>query len=255
MAGTSRSLRVRDGARARSGASPAVRLRLLHAFELVCDGEPVTLPMSAQRVAAFLAVHDRPLMRSYVAGSLWLDTPEERAQASLRSALWRLHRCSRELVEAAGHRLAIGPEVEVDLRNAEELARRALRETGPDVLELAAGRLTEDLLPDWYDDWVLLEREQFRQLRLRALDALCDRLTCEGRLGEALDVGLTAVVGEPLRESAHRAVIRVHLADGNPGEAIRQYRLCRRLLGELGIRPSQQIEDLVRGVTDAETLA
>ncbi len=211
--------------------------------------------MSAQRLVAFLALQDRPLLRSYVAGSLWLDTPEERAQANLRSALWRLHRCSRDLVEVRGQQLRLSPCVEVDLRDAEALARGALRDSTQDVLELAPDRLADDLLLDWYDDWVLMKREQFRQLRLCALDVFCDRLTRAGRLGEALEVGMSALAGEPLRESAHRAVIRIQLADGNPGEAIRQYRLCRRLLGELGVQPSQQIEDLMRGVTTPETVA
>ena len=70
----------------------AVRLNLLRGFELWCDGERVTLPMSAQRVLAFLALHDRPVLRLYVAGSLWLDASEERSYANLRSALWRLRR-------------------------------------------------------------------------------------------------------------------------------------------------------------------
>ena len=73
-----------------------------------------------------------------------------------------------------------------------------------------------------------------------------ERLTGAGRLKEALDVGLAAVAGEPLRESAQRALVRVHLAEGNVGEAIRQYRLYRRLLSEqLGIEPSRLMEDLV----------
>jgi DNA-binding SARP family transcriptional activator len=211
--------------------------------------------MSAQRLIAFLALRDRPLLRSYVAGSLWLDTPEERAQANLRSALWRLRRCNWDLVEVRGQQLRLSPGVEVDLREAEALARRALRDSTQDVFDLSTDRLADDLLPDWYDDWVLMEREQFRQLRLRALDVLCDRLTRAGRLGEALEVGLSALAGEPLRESAHRAVIRIHLAEGNPGEAMRQYRLCRRLLGELGVQLSQQIEDLMRSVTTPETIA
>ena len=59
-----------------------------------------------------------------------------------------------------------------------------------------------------------------------------------GPFGKAIEVGLTAVAGEPLRESAHRALMRVHLAEGNPSEALRQYRLCRRCLGVLGLEPS-----------------
>ena len=133
--------------------------------------------------------------------------------------------------------------------------RRALDRTDDAALELDASAFGADLLPDWYEDWVLIERERYRQLRLRALDALCERLTAADRLSDALDAGLAAVAGEPLRESAHRAVVRVHLAEGNVGEAIRQFRLCRRLLREqLGIEPSERMQALVRSLDVAETI-
>lgn len=237
-------------------ASVGTRLTLLNGFELVCDGEPVRLPMSGQRLVAFLALQNRLLLRSYVAGILWLDTSDDRAQANLRSTLWRLHKCHHRLVEVRAQQLRLGSEVEVDLREAEVLVRGELEHVATASLDPIPHALVCDLLPDWYEDWVLIEREQFRQLRLRALDALCERLTRAGRYGEALETGLAALAGEPLRESAHRAVIRVHLAEGNPGEAIRQYRLCRRLLAEqLGVEPSRQTEELMGDVTVAETAA
>ena len=235
--------------RARQAVSLGTRLTLLNGFELVCDGVTVPLPMSAQRLVAFLALHRRPALRAFVAGALWLETSEERAHANLRSTLWRLQRCNKELVEVRGHQLRLGARVRVDLLEAETLARRALDETLAGGLESSPDVLTVDLLPDWYDDWALIEREQFRQLRLRALDALCDRLTRAGRFGDALELGLSALAGEPLRESAHRALVRVHLAEGNIGEAIRQYELCRSLLGEkLGVAPSEQMDRLLDGV-------
>jgi DNA-binding SARP family transcriptional activator len=146
-----------------------------------------------------------------------------------------------------GQQLALAPDVEVDFRAAEALARRALDTSDVGALEVEASALSADLLPDWYEDWVLIERERYRQLRLHALDRLCERLTQANRLSEALDAGLAAVAGEPLRESAHRAVVRVHIAEGNRGEAIRQYELCRRLLNEqLAIEPSERMDELVR---------
>ena len=231
------------------------RLALLDGFQLVCDDRAIALPHGAQRFVAFLALNRRPLLRPYVAGALWPETLDERAHANLRSTLWRLHRCNWELVEAQGNQLQLGADVSVDLHEAQVLARRVLGGTpGETGLGLALATLARDLLPDWYEDWVLIEREQFRQLRLRALDALCERLTDAGRTGEALEAGLAALAGEPLRESAHRALVRVHLAEGNVGEAIRQYRLCRRLLREQpGVSPSEQMEELVRGVTTQET--
>jgi DNA-binding SARP family transcriptional activator len=231
------------------------RLSLLGSFELVCACGRVRLPMSGQRLVAFLALHDRPLQRLYVASVLWLDTPEERACANLRSALWRLHRCDPGLVDTVGQELRLSPKVAVDLREAEAAAYRILEVCEPDEKRFEPAQLSDDLLPDWYDDWVLLERERFRQVRLHALDTLCERLTTGGRLEEALEAGLSAVAAEPLRESAHRAVVRVHLAEGNTAEAIRQYRLCRRLLKEqLGVEPSPRMLQLFEEVHALETI-
>ena len=147
--------------------------------------------------------------------------------------------------------LRLAPRVRVDLREAESLARSELAGRSSGVPRQS---LTLDLLPDWYDDWVLLERERFRQLRLRALESRCTRLTAAGRLDEALEAGLLALAGEPLRESAHRALVRLHLAEGNAAEAVRQFRLCRRLLLEqLGVEPSPLMLDLVAGLDARST--
>jgi DNA-binding SARP family transcriptional activator len=239
-----RASRLEEMRAERLDACDEVRLSLLNGFALLGDPGRKQLPLGAQRVVVFIALHERPLLRGYVAGSLWLDSTEERAAANLRSALWRIHRIEPRLIDTSGHTLQLGREVSVDLREMEATAHALLRDD-PGV-EPEVSRLTGDVLPDWYDDWVIFERERFRQLRLRALEALCDRLTRAGRLAEALEVGLRCVAGEPLRESAHRAVMRVYLADGNPGQAIRQYQLCERVFGEqLGIRPSSQIQNLL----------
>jgi DNA-binding SARP family transcriptional activator len=224
-------------------------LKLLNGFDLVHHGRSVVLPSSAQRLLAFVALHERPQPRSYVAGSLWLDSSEERANANLRSALWRLHRNGQRLVDARGQCLALDANVVVDLRESEALAHRVLETRAGDELDIDPAALSGELLPGWYDDWILFERERFRQLRLRALDTLCDRLTEAGRFDAALEAGLAAVAGEPLRESSHRAVIRAHLADGNVAEAVRQYRLCRRLLHDhLGLEPSDQTDGLLENI-------
>jgi DNA-binding SARP family transcriptional activator len=224
-------------------APEEVVLHLLAAFGVEVAGEEVPLPGSAQRVVAFVALHERPVLRTYVAGTLWLDSPEERAAGNLRSALWRVHRQAAELVVADSETLRLGPSVRVDLRDAETQAHTELDGVPSGV---ALNALALDLLPDWYEDWVLLERERFRQLRLRALESICTRLSTEGRLDEALEAGLLALAGEPLRESAHRALVRLHLAEGNAAEALRQFWLCRRLLhDQLGVEPSPLMLELV----------
>jgi DNA-binding SARP family transcriptional activator len=112
---------------------------------------------------------------------------------------------------------------------------------------LPAGIDGLDLLPGWYDDWVLSEAEDWRQLRLHALEALADRLTAMGRWGEAADAAGAAVRAEPLRESANATLIKVHLAEGNQSEAVRQFERYRALLlAELGLEPTLRLRRLVQ---------
>ena len=229
-----------------------VRLCLLDGFALQCGGASVELPFSAQRLLAFLAFQERPVLRSYVAGSLWLEKSEERANANLRAALWRLRQPGLQLVDATGAHLAVSDNVTIDIREALLQARRLL--SGPTPLDGAAVDalvLSGEILPDWYDDWVAIERERLRQLRLHALEALCSQLVDRGELARAIDVGLAAMAAEPLRESVHRLLIRAHMAEGNKAEALRQYdAYCTLLWNELGVRPSSQLLELIESVRD-----
>jgi DNA-binding SARP family transcriptional activator len=220
---------------------------LLDGFELRRAGRTVSVPMTVQRVLVFLALHDRPVPRSQVAGTLWLDASEERATASLRSALWRLRRPGDALVEVSPSHLGLAAGVTVDYREALGYARALLDEAGGEpAVEPTAGCLSRELLPGWWEDWVLVERERFRQLRLHALEAYCRRLAQLGRFAQAVEAGLAAVALEPLRESAHRLLIAVYLAEGNRAEAIRQYHAYRRLLhDELALEPSPQIQAIL----------
>jgi DNA-binding SARP family transcriptional activator len=237
-----------------SSRSPhAAQLRLLDGFELRCGQASVHLPVPARRVLALLALRDRPLHRSHVAGLLWLDSTEARASGSLRSALWKLRQAHRDLVFEIDHRLALSTAVAVDARDAEAWARQVL-DAGRELREpdVAAASRFGDLLPDWYEDWVALDRERLRQLRAHALEALCGRLAAARRFGEAILVGLAAVAHEPYRESAHRALISAHLAQGNRAEAARQYGSYRRLLAnDLGFAPSELMDELVAPIAAA----
>jgi DNA-binding SARP family transcriptional activator len=229
-----------------------IRLDLLGGFELTCDGRVIDLPSSAQRLLAFLALRDRPLLRTNVAGVLWNETTDDKSCASLRSGLWRLRRSGYDLVEARRADLRLSPQVRVDVRQMIEMTHELLSQrSGARYLDLDDDELGGDLLPDWYDDWVLIERERLRQLRLHALEALAIRRLEAGRHGEAAGAALSAVSIEPLRESAQRVLIRVHLAEGNVGEAMRQYRSYKELIfEELGLAPSEQLESLMRPILD-----
>jgi DNA-binding SARP family transcriptional activator len=226
------------------------QLALMGGFDLRVDGQIVALPMAAQRLLAFLALHERRLLRDYVAGSLWPESEERHAAGSLRSALFKLRHPAYALVELSSGHVELSQEMSVDMRDSIAFCHRLLDHSPafvPDDADYV--RLSKDILPDWSDDWLIVEREQFRQLRLHALESLSERLTVLGKFPQAIESSLAAVAAEPLRESAHRALIKAHLAEGNPGEAARQYRFFRQLLhDELQVGPSGAMEDLVRGL-------
>ena len=226
-------------------------VRLIDGFDVSIAGASIELSRGCQRLVAFLALWERPVLRSFVSGNLWPDSDIEHANASLRTTLWRLSTGRRSnLVNATNSHVSLHQLVSVDYHDALAWSRQAITtatEPLPAPWTLAKiDTLAGDILPDWYDDWVLVARERFRQLRLHALEALCEQLTATRRFGEALMAGLGAIQIEPLRESAHRMVIAVHLQEENQIEAMRQYRSYEQLLfRELSLQPSASLRSLV----------
>lgn len=234
------------GVTVRNGADEGVVLSLLGAFSLAHAGRPVDVPLSAQRLLTFLALSSRPALRPHVAGVLWPETVDRRACANLRSVLWRLQALSDTVVEVRGPYLALADGVLCDVREMCSRARALVEgDADPGEVPVEVSLFTADLLPDWYDEWILLERERVRQVRLRALEQLCEGRAAAGCYAGAIEAGMAAVSADPLRESAHRAVIRTHLSEGNVGEALRQYELCRTLLSAIGVRPTRQTDALM----------
>ena len=236
------------------GAGLDARVTLLDGFGInlsatVAGVDLGELPHCVQRLVAHLCLSGRPA-RSAIAGQLWPDVSENHAHGSLRSALWRLQKVAPGLVEASAGRLALADGVRVDVRELSEWIRR-VGDPQADVrdVDVPAEGLLGELLPGWYEDWVLLERERLRQLRAQALEHLAARLVKVGRYREALETAFAAVRADPLRESAHRTVVQVHLSQGNVADALRAYEQFRLLLAdELSVQPSELMVRLVRGI-------
>jgi len=233
-----------------SSAAP-LRISLLGRFDLV-DGAGASIPLAngTQRLLSLLALRDRIVHRASVAGALWPDVSESRAHASLRSALLRVPNAARSVVAVSDAELALAEGVAIDVRDGQALAHRLLDDTATppesDVSRSAISLLSSDLLPGWNDEWVTADAEGWRQLRLHALEALTDRLVGQMRFGDAMTAAMAAVKAEPLRESAHAALIRVHLAESNQSEALRQFERYQQLLrSELGIEPTPRLRELI----------
>ncbi|MEU5566093.1 AfsR/SARP family transcriptional regulator [Micromonospora musae] len=221
-----------------SRPGPDVSLHLLGGFQLLHGDTPVVVPRGLQRVIALIGL--RPgATRCQLAGLLWPDAAEERALSSLRTALWRLRQDPCCPLTVSADTVRLDPAVRLDV---DELVGTAGRVRDGDDPRNATGALAagrHDLLPGWYDDWVLLERERLRQLRLHMLEQVAGQHLAAGRHGEALQAALEAMAAEPLRETPHRLVVRIHLAEGNAFEAVHAFYVYRDLLRrELRLEPS-----------------
>ncbi len=226
-------------------------LSLFGGFKLHIDGESVALPMHARRVLAYLSVHkmvERDCDRQVLANRLWMDSSPDRSRASLRTALWRIRCIGTELLDGDSERIALADRVRVDVHEFRRNAERILFdrvEHGP-TRHSSLLQSPAELLPGWDEDWLLLTREQLRLLRLHALEHAARGMCERGMFPQAIDMILSVVCEEPLRETAQSILIRAHLHCGNPAEASRQYqKFATDLWNELGLRPS---DDLAREV-------
>lgn len=226
------------------------RLRLTTDFQLLIGERSIGLPHGVQRLLAFLAIARQPVHRSRVAGQLWPDVAEWRALANLRSVLWRLGRVRAPAVRAVGDRLALDAGIGVDLRELTEFANHLLDAADPPSPRRLAELIdASEILPGWEEEWLVIERERFRELRLRALERACEAMISHGDTGHGIQACLAAVEAEPFRESAQRLLVRMHLAEGNRAAALRSYLAFRNLVeDELGIEPSNLMDDLVAGL-------
>jgi DNA-binding SARP family transcriptional activator len=218
-------------------------MRLLGGFTVVHEGRLLPLTRGQRRLLAILGLRHSS-SRAQVAGLLWPDVPDARALGCLRTALWRL--VPRDLVASDGEQMALGAGVRVDVDELVGLAS-ALEEDGcsrePERLTRVA---QEELLPGWYDDWVLIEREYLRQVRLHALEDLARVHLRHDKYGPALRSAIAAQRIEPLRETPHRLAVEIHLAEGNACEALSVYYAYHAMVKrELGVAPSPRMQALL----------
>lgn len=221
-------------------------IHVIGTFAAYKDRRRLVLRPSSQRLLGLLAVRG-DLARQDAAGLLWPDLRANRAQANLRTVLWRVRHDAAGFV--TDDDVLNLDEVDVDATALRSWAWRALRSEDPWMPPPRV--IGRELLPGWSDDWLLQPREELRLLYLYALEAAGQRLLMSGRLGEAVNLALTAISIDPLRESANRLLIEVHLRDGNTVNAARHFIAYEtRLLLETGTEPGAALTALVGAATN-----
>ncbi len=211
------------------------RVTVLGPFTVTDDDAPGgPLTADARRVVAYLAVHRRPQRRADLAADLWPAT-REAARLLDEAVAGPLAAGLLAAPDDDGALLALHGDVRVDLDEAMSLVRTLTDASGrsagvPADLSRARALLAADILPGDPAPWLAVERERFRQIRLNAVEELSAALSARGRHAEAVAVADGAVRAAPSRETARRALIEAHLAQGDIAQAVAAYDEYQELL-------------------------
>ncbi|POH73348.1 transcriptional regulator [Arthrobacter glacialis] len=229
--------------------SPHVwELNLMGFWLLKLDGHPVIVGHRQQRLIAALAILGGR-SRCSMAGLLWPESSQAQSAGNLRASLFQITHKLPGLVHPSREILMLEPQVAIDFHKVQSLIA-GIQETGNTVAADSAYALYHaDLLPGWYDDWVVFEQERLQQLRLDGLEALAAHCLQVGATGRALEAALAATWIEPLRESAQLILLQCHIQNGNIASAWLAFHEFRALLDqELGVRPSASFSDLMESL-------
>lgn len=232
-----------------------VEIRLLGEFDVLTGGSPSTSITSrkARALLAYLCLKAaRPQQRENLAKLLWGEvSQDEHARKSLRQALSVLRRdLPEQLIVASRDELSLNPTLAtIDVLEFEKLAGASTRDELERGVELYRGDLLEGFQSraDAFDDWLLGERTRLRQLAIDALGCLLERQQQEHDYAGATKAAIRMVSLDPLRESAHRRLMRLYAEQGRLGDALDQYENCRQVLKrELGREPESSTSDLLQ---------
>lgn len=232
-----------------SSPDPQWSLTLLNGWTLSRDGARQKVAHRQQRLITALALlGERP--RTFLSGLLWPDSSEAQAAVGLRVSIWHINHELPGLLDADGTTdvsVALGEYVLVDITDLQ----RELQAPGAELSDSYPRweRLrTAELLPGWYEDWILVEQERFRALRTAALDSIASYHLSQGNTEETKAASKLAIALEPFRESSYRLLIQAHLATGDLVSALKTYRsFSADLRQEFGVGPSPSLVKLIAG--------
>ncbi len=229
-------------------------VRFLGQFEARYGGNPLTLPTrNAQALFAYLVLNaGKSFRREMLAGLLWPASSEENARSNLRHELWRLRKALPEqgqyCLTANEIMIALNPEYLsfLDVRQLES----GLREGNSlDQWIEALSNYGGELLPGFYDEWVVVERERLHALFDTWMDRLLAALQAGSRWTEVHEWAVRWTTFSQWPEPAYRALMIVHALSGDVPKAISTYeRFSQGLKKDYGIRPSEQTRTLYRQI-------
>src|SRR6266536_6279362 len=226
-----------------------LEVRLLGTFDIRYKKKTLNIPSRpAQSLFAYLILSAGTAhRREKLAGLLWPDSLEETARDNLRHALWRM----RKVLEAASStRFLHTDDVTISFKessdywlDAAELEKLSESASADELISVLSNYQGE-LLPGFYDEWVVLEREHLYSIFEHQMARLMTLLQQEKRWLDILDWAERWIKLGQKPEPAYRALMSAHAAKGDMSKVAAIYERCVKSLKEFQVEPSEQTRAL-----------
>lgn len=234
-----------------------LEIRMLGQYSIQRGGIPVEVQSRpAQALLAYLSVNaNTPIRREKLAGMFWPETSDSDARRNLRVVLHGLRRDLQDdgrkggqFIQSDRQTIALDTSNDcwIDTLELETLQRQTKNtDRLTEQLPIYAG----ELLPGFYDNWVVLERERYRAIFEDCIFKLIEDLLAAGQHREVIEWGERWIALGQVPEPAYRAIMLAHYACGDIASAASTYRRCvQALRQELGVQPSQQTRDVYQAI-------
>lgn len=244
-----------------------LNLQLFGVFRLttashLAPGFEITLPTSkAQALVAYLAMPaGRSHGRDKLMRLLWSDRSESQARHSLRQTLFSIRRAlsDADVRALSANRQTVSLDadvIDVDVARFERLIAEGTSESLARAMALYDGTLLESLAlrEEAFEEWLIAERRQYRELAVQALAKLLELYDAEGSVQQAILTAIQLLAIEPLQEATHRRLMQLFARQGRRAAALRQYRECEQILrDELGVKPEPATTEIYQSILRPE---
>jgi DNA-binding SARP family transcriptional activator/predicted ATPase len=237
-----------------------LKISLLGQFKIQAGDQTIELPSRpAQSLLAYLALNAGAAhRRENLASLLWPEASESNARGYLRQALWRI----RKSLENGGLHpddfLKIN-DISVTFNDqsgywldAVHLLDRDESRPLDELIEIA--RLYRgELLPGFYEEWVLLARDRLEAAFHQKMNLLLERLIQAGEWDQVLEWSEHWIQLGHSPEPAFRALILAYAGLGDQSMVSAAYQRCVQALGrELELEPSPETQRLYEQILQGE---
>jgi predicted ATPase/DNA-binding SARP family transcriptional activator/tetratricopeptide (TPR) repeat protein len=236
-----------------------VHMYLLRPFRIEQKGNIVHLPTrKTESLLAYLVLHPSFHSREKLATLFWADSSDASARGSLRKALNFIRKhLGHGIIVADREQVQLNPNYDLycDATEFERQASWFLATQDQDIHEMDFEFYQNELITDFYDDWILDEREHYHQLYIKVLLRAIEVLRVQSEYNTAIQYANKLLIHDSTNEQAYQHLIFCHIALGDRHGALQQYETCRKVLETgLGVKPARETRALYDWITQSSDI-